>query len=438
MTPPTLTSVSDFGAEMRSESASISQRDDATGIELNTHIVANGLKSTLEPQATNSDAETGGLPNDDTIEDAESLEDVPLNTKALDKQTADIQTLDLGPDSEAEQPEPREEHSVMIDSGDKKDEASGMSEFNASGSEEGGRDVQQNFDSIFELLKVDKPPTSVPEPSPMSYEQFTDLLTDRSKLQEHEYALSSTEKSTTVTESSELVSLPVHSQDNGNLSESKDDNSEIVNAAGNSAPADYLKLLRQRVPSSNNENTPLISDLGISNHNSEKRKPSESDEWPDIGAPEMVIAFERSGKPDTTVSIGTQQQQQLQQNSTDVDINTLTPSLSEDTQLVMPSADVPPMDSGMLHVGDVNLPTLEPAIEIAEKEAPNEEEEEEEVEEGVQVSQGSAAKVVQTPDSGTKPRKRSKRGGKSKSKKQLASSVGAFPLVGVTDVLEEG
>ena len=160
---------------------------------------------------------------------------------------------------------------------------SGAEELNQSGAESGSSSpvtiegAQQALDSIFSLLKVDNPHATPTNTGPekfneAGYEEFTRMLTDPPKQWE---VRTSAERSKFETETSEFVA-PAAKQ-RASLT-SGDESTEIVNAAASKTPAEYLELLRHKVPGE-----------GPLGQVDEGQLPplSKESEWPDIGGPEL-------------------------------------------------------------------------------------------------------------------------------------------------------
>ena len=157
---------------------------------------------------------------------------------------------------------------------------SGAEELNQSGAESGSSSpvtiegAQQALDSIFSLLKVDNPHATPPNTGPekfneAGYEEFKRMLTDPPKQWE---VRTSAEKSKFETETSEFVA-PAAKQ-HASLT-SGDESTEIVNAAASKTPAEYLDLLRHKVPGEGQVDEAQLPPS------------SKESEWPDIGGPEL-------------------------------------------------------------------------------------------------------------------------------------------------------
>ena len=161
------------------------------------------------------------------------------------------------------------------------------------------KDVQESMDNIFKLLKIDSANPNSEASPPMNFDEFTKMLTGGED--GGGGLLTSTEKSLALGEgpkTDEFVSLtprsPREKRPGASALGAAEDNSEIVNAAGAPTPAEHLKLLKEKIPPAENDEVPLLSDLGVTDESiaeslAEQKKKKEAEEapWPDIGQAEV-------------------------------------------------------------------------------------------------------------------------------------------------------
>ena len=320
-------------------------------------------------------------------------------------------------------------------------------------------DVQQSLDNIFSLLKIDKPLSSSDTTPPIDFNEFTKMLTDPSPAQAQSLGeegggpLTSTEKSLALSagpKSDEFVSLAPRLRENKKSASpstgTADDNSEIVNATGAPTPAEHLELLKEKIPPVENDEVPLLSDLGVTDESiaeslAEQKRKEEAEQtpWPDIGQPEAEFNFL---KDDEKVEEEKEASPQLQMNNGAgaapptsqwaASSKGETPVISG---LTMPSADVA---IDMTGVKAVEEPRDVPEQShdqgnLSERDvtpSPPDQEGQEEEEEGLGQEVGGETLPTELVP---KPKKKSRRGTKGKAKKTTTGAT-----LSAAGVVEQG
>ena len=272
----------------------------------------------------------------------------------LDKEQPQVgESHDLSHDQAGEEKKQRLNSGVRTD-GDNVE----LNNLNSSDKEEDGistESVQQSMNNIFQLLKVENPHSSAEASPPIDFNEFTKMLTDPSLTKVGEGALTSTEKSLSLSEgpkSDEFVSLVPRSGEKRSSVSSvgAEENSEIVNATGAPTLAEHLKLLKEKIPPVESDKVPLLSELGVTDESiaeslAEQKKTEEEAPWPDIGQPDIEVKIVRDKEvvDETTASSLQQKQLQGQVNSSDGSAPLTGVGEGEApviSGLVMPSADV--------------------------------------------------------------------------------------------------